>query len=212
VKYTDYFVGQICQRLNELNLEENTLLCVLGDHGISFRNDFDSARWVPYEELLAVPWIIRWPGRVTAGQKIDSPCSQMDVTPTLLNLLGFDVSQAGFEGLNALGVIPENRRLYFSSWFDNSPRGYIEMGQKFVYWPYLEKVVVFDLNNDPGELNSLPVSPDLSRAVMADVIDWQNQSLISFKPTRFTEKFLFGHWKTYSVGGKARADYVADQK
>lgn len=40
VKYTDYFLGQICRQLKELDLEDNTLLCVLGDHGVSFRNEF----------------------------------------------------------------------------------------------------------------------------------------------------------------------------
>jgi glucan phosphoethanolaminetransferase (alkaline phosphatase superfamily) len=208
VKYTDYFLGEICQQLKTLGLEDNTLLCVLGDHGISFRNDFDSARWVPYEELIAVPWVVRWPGKVAAGQKIDSPCSQMDVAPTLLSLMGFDVSQAGFEGLDALGDVPEDRRLYFSSWYDNSPRGYIESGQKFVYWPYLDKVVMFDLDNDSKELKSIPVAPELSHAVISSVIEWQNQSLISFEPTRFTEQFLFNHWKTFSAGGKAWAYYV----
>lgn len=163
---------------------------------------------MPHEELIAVPWVVRWPGKVIVGQRIDALCSQMDVAPTLLNRMGFDVSQAGFEGLDALGDVPEDLRLYFSAWYDNSPRGYIESDQKFVYWPYLDKVVKFDLNGDPNELNPISVYPEISHSVISNVIDWQNQSLISFAPIRFTEQFLFNHWKTFSDGGKAWAYYV----
>ena len=39
------------------------------------------------EGAVRVPGIVRWPGRITAGQVIDEPVSLMDVLPTLATLL-----------------------------------------------------------------------------------------------------------------------------
>ena len=68
LRYTDYFLKQLCHALKERGLEENTILCVLGDHGTSFRSNTGFARWSPCEEVIRVPWLIRWPGRLEAGQ------------------------------------------------------------------------------------------------------------------------------------------------
>jgi glucan phosphoethanolaminetransferase (alkaline phosphatase superfamily) len=125
VSFTDYFLKQLCQSLSEHGLEENTILCILGDHGTSFRVKESKGRWVPYEEVIRVPWVIRWPGHIKGGQVIDWPCSQLDVTPTILNLIGFDISKAGFEGKDAFSTSEANRRLYFSSLLADSPIGWV---------------------------------------------------------------------------------------
>ncbi|MEW6199424.1 MAG: sulfatase-like hydrolase/transferase [Planctomycetota bacterium] len=67
VRYTDAFLAELCRRLDGLALLDETLLCVLGDHGESLRPDAQRTRWVPYEEVVRVPWVIRWPGHVPVG-------------------------------------------------------------------------------------------------------------------------------------------------
>lgn len=209
VRYTDYFIGQLCKALKDRRLDENTILCILGDHGAGFRGKAGKGRWIPYEELIRVPWVIRWPGHIKGGQTIDWPSSQLDVTPTILKLIGFDIKDAGFEGKDAFTPSPPDRRIYFASWYANSPRGFVEGTRKIVYWPYLDKVVEYDLSADPGEKNNpKTIGPDEAEQFKRDILIWQNKGQMAIKAKRFTEQVLFSHWQTFSVGQSAWAYYV----
>jgi len=208
IQYTDEFLQDVDDALTARGLNEKTLWCVIGDHGETFRNLSRESRWTPLEELIRVPWVIRWPGHVEAGRKITWPCSQLDVTPTILSLLGFDVSQAGFEGKDALIPSAPDRRLYFSSWFKNSPRGYIEGHQKYMYYPYLDQVRAYDLHADPSEKSPTEIEGAAKEKIIADVIQWQNESHIRIPTKRFEKRMLFDHWRTFTSGRSGWAYYV----
>jgi len=208
VRFTDYFLGQLCKMLQERGLEKNTILCVLGDHGSWFRFQLNRARWIPYEEIIRVPWVIHWPGHVQAGQKIDWPCSQLDVAPTILKLIGFDITDAGFEGKDAFTPSAPNRRLYFSSWFASSPLGFVEENRKVVYWPYLDKVFEYNLAVDPDEENPTRLSGGEADKIRHEIMNWKQKSQIEIDPKRYTEQLLFSHWQTFSTGSFAGAYYV----
>jgi glucan phosphoethanolaminetransferase (alkaline phosphatase superfamily) len=208
LRYTDYFLKQLCHALKERGLDKNTVLCIVGDHGTSFRSNTGFARWNPYEEVIRVPWVIRWPGRLAGGVRNDWPCSQLDVTPTLLSVLGFGIERAGFEGRNALVPSDTNRRLYFSSWYSDSPIGFREGRRKVVYWPYLDKVFEYDLIEDPGEDGPLRVPPPYCDALKEEILAWQGTSQIAIDSRRYTDDMLYSHWRTISSGRKAWAYYV----
>ena len=208
VQYTDDFIGELRQRLEQRGLADNTLLCVLGDHGDSFRPEARHTRWVAHEEVLRIPWVIHWPGHVPAGERCEWPCSQLDVTPTLLRLLGYDIGEAGFEGRDARTPAPANRRLYFSSWFEGSPLGYVEGSRKWLYWPHNGKVFAYNLDSDPGELTPVPVTGPERDGVEAALLKWQRDSFIEFHARRFRKRFLFDHWWAFSSGRYGRAYYV----
>jgi len=209
LRYTDSFLKQVCEKLKEKGLEKDTILCVLGDHGTSFRVEAgEHGRWIPYEEVIRVPWVIRWPGHITGGASVAWPCSQMDVTPTILNLIGFDISNAEFEGRNALVSCEKNRRLYFSSWYDKSPIGYVEGNKKLVYWPYIDKIFEYDLDTDPKELSPRIVSLDKAEQIKREIQEWQKNSQIWIDTHRCTDRLLFSHWQTFSSGRSAWAYYV----
>lgn len=208
VEYTDAFLARLCERLEEIGALDNTLLCVLGDHGESFRPESRRGRWIPYEDVIRVPWVVRWPGHVERGTRIDWPCSQLDVAPTLLSLLGYDISRAGFEGRNALLPSDPNRRLYFSSWFEGSPLGYLEGRHKWVYWPYNGKVFEYDLEADPAERAPATVTGVRKDRIVADLDLWQRSARIDFSAKRFRKRLLYDHWWAFSSGRYARSYYV----
>jgi len=208
VRYSDYFLGQLCSALHDHGLDRNTIICILGDHGTSFRVQTAKGRWVPYEEVIRVPWIIHWPGRIEAGKVIDWPCSQLDVTPTILKLVGFDISRANFEGKDAFSVSQPNRRLYFSSLLDNSPTGFVEGNRKVVYWPYNDKVFEYYLDADPTEENPTTLSSGEVEQIKRDIKDWQAKTQIKVETLQYKEALLFSHWQTFSTGQTAWAYYV----
>ncbi len=208
VRYTDAFLDELQERLAMLGLADNTVLCVLGDHGESFRPESRHTRWVPHEEVVRVPWVLSWPGHVPAGERCSWPCSQLDVTPTLLSLLGCDISQAGFEGRDALAPGSPDRPLPCSSWFEGSPMALVEGTQKWLYWPRTGEVQFYDLASDPDELSPITVD-DAQRARVAEFLtSWQRSSYIEFHARRFRREFLYDHWWAFSSGRYGRAYYV----
>jgi hypothetical protein len=132
----------------------------------------------------------------------------MDVTPTILRLIGFDISKAEFEGKDVLGILPSQRRFYFSSWYPDSPAGFLEGNHKVVYWPYLDKVFEFDLSKDQNEQAPAAVPAEQANRIKQDILEWQKNSRIAVDAKRHTEDFLFDHWQTFSAGRSAWAYYV----
>ena len=209
VRYTDHFLERLYATMKDRGFDKNTILCIIGDHGTSFRTfRMNQARWCPYEELIRVPWILHWPNHLKAGTVIQWPCSQLDVTPTLLNLIGFDISNAGFEGQDVLNGSDPDRKLYFSSWLPNSPLGYIQNKKKVVYWPYIDKIFEYDLTADPNEENPEVFASEQKEKAKEDILNWQKKSIIKVDPKQYTECLLYSHWQVFSTGSFAGAYYI----
>lgn len=207
VEYNDAFVKEVMNRLEQRGLLENTLLCVMGDHGDSFRPEARRGRFVPFEEVIRVPWVMRWPNGIEPETTVDVMCSQLDLTPTVLSLLGWDISSAGFDGIDASDAVP-GRRLYFTSWYKDSPMGFIEGDRKVVYWPYLDCVFEIDLAADPAEKQPATVEDPRKQAIIDDIVSWRQRSQFVIAAKRFRERMLFDHWRTVSSGREAWAYYV----
>lgn len=155
-----------------------------------------------------MPWVIHWPGHLPAGKRIDWPVSQLDVTPTILSVLGYDIRDAGFEGSNALTAPAAERRLYFSSWYEGSPLGFTEGSRKWIYWPRTDEVFEYDLVTDPEERFPTCVDGPERDAAIAALKKWQRDSYVAFDAKRFRKRFVFDHWMTFSSGRYGRAYYV----
>ncbi len=87
----DTHVGRILRALEESGQADNTIVVYTSDHGDMMGSHRLVAKTVMYEEsarvplLLHVPWLERPAGRIT------SPVSQVDLVPTLLELMGHAV-------------------------------------------------------------------------------------------------------------------------
>lgn len=207
IRFNDYILQRVCDALHERALENNTLLCVLGDHGESFR-PYGSRRWMPYEEVIRVPWVIRWPGHIRPGQHVDALCSQLDVTPTILSMLGYGITEAAFEGGDARTPSPPDRKLFFSSWYADGPRGYIEDRHKRVYWPRSGEVFSYDLANDPGEQSPQTIDNTSKNKIIEILRHHENTCSIDIPQHRFVQRLVFEHWRVFASGRSAWAYYV----
>jgi arylsulfatase A-like enzyme len=81
----DRHVGRILQRLEDLGLAEDTIVVYTSDHGDMMGTHRIVGKCVQYEPSARVPLLVRVPG--TAPRRVAAPVSQIDVTPTLLDLL-----------------------------------------------------------------------------------------------------------------------------
>lgn len=89
----DAHAGTILRTLEEFGLDENTIVVYTSDHGDMMGSHGLVAKSVMYEEAVRVPFLLRAPG-VPAGGRYVPPVSQIDLVPTLLDLMGEAVPDA----------------------------------------------------------------------------------------------------------------------
>lgn len=211
--YTDKFLAELDARLDELNLIDNTILCVIGDHGEAFgEHGLLGHERIAFEEVLSIPFCLRAPSLVKPDTVITAPASSIDLVPTLLSLLGFDFSEADFDGLNVLGPAPKDRRVYFSGWLNQSPIGFVKDNLKFIYYPTTKMVSVYDLRIDPLELFAGELPPQDARKITDEIITWRKGNIFQLDRNRIGEKYLFQCWRCRWEGRIAWSKYFPEGK
>ncbi len=89
IAYMDRQLGALMAELDRRGLATNTLVIVTSDHGEEFREHGRVGHGHSlYRELLNVPLVLRFPGRVPAGADVREPVSLRDVPATILDLIG----------------------------------------------------------------------------------------------------------------------------
>jgi arylsulfatase A-like enzyme len=120
VTMMDRWLGRFMEKMEELDLFENTLLVLLSDHGHAF-GEHGFAGKVPaalYPELTDIAYLIRHPGVKGTGETSDYFASTHDVAPTVLGALGIEPpSPMQGQDLTVLldGGDPEQPREYFTA-------------------------------------------------------------------------------------------------
>ena len=212
IAYTDKFIAALDNELATLKLTDRTIFCVIGDHGEAFgeHGSFGHER-IAFEEALRVPFCLRAPLLVQPGTRITKPVSSIDLTPTLLALLGFDTQTAGFDGINALGDIPDDRKVYFSGWLEQSPAGFVKGNTKFIYNPTTRMVSTCNLNIDPAEINQ--TEPSEKQKITGEITSWQKGTIFQLNQHQFGKKPLFDNsWICRWTNRISSAKYNAKPK
>ncbi len=194
VRYTDSFLKALDDKLQTLDLADNTVLCVVGDHAEGFgEHGKHGHERIGFDEVLRIVWTMRSPVGITPGTQIDAPVSSVDVLPTLLSALGYDCQPGHFDGVNALGNM-EPRKVFFSGWVPEGPSGYVLDGKKYVHTPSLDEVLIYDLLEDPLEVNGMMASPEQSEDIQRSVIQWRKSTLIRLNPYDRGKCVVFDNW------------------
>lgn len=178
-------VGRLLHQLDELGLADDTVVVFTSDHGMQLGSHGLMYKNVPFEESVRIPFVVRWPGHVPAGQD-DMPFSSVDVSPTLLGLLGLaDAIPEEVQGIDCsptlLGASDGSRptgALYIGPPYvpdDPDIRGLRTQSHKLVValrpdgtW----HVQVFDLHRDPYELTDVSTDqPEVRDELLRAMID-----------------------------------------
>ena len=82
----DTYVGQILDTLDECGLADNTIVVYTSDHGDMMGSHRLLAKTVMFQEAVTVPLLVRLPGQKEM-RRVPAPVSQIDLVPTLLDLM-----------------------------------------------------------------------------------------------------------------------------
>jgi arylsulfatase A-like enzyme len=173
VTMTDHWLGTLVDRLHELNLERETVILLVGDHGVLLGEHgwTGKVQTALYPALTRVPLIVVHPDRRRAGTASDWFASTHDVAPTILSMAG--VRQPGRMTGVDLSRPMRGRRLperdyawggYSDSFFIRSDR--------WMLWGYNKpgNLKLFDLRRDPGQFDNVAARhPDVVRSLYGKV-------------------------------------------
>ena len=87
IKAIDDSFGRIIQTLKEQNLEDNTIVVFMSDHGCHFRTRNQEYKRSPHESSIHVPLMIQGPG-FNNRQVITELVSMIDIAPSILDIVG----------------------------------------------------------------------------------------------------------------------------
>jgi uncharacterized sulfatase len=94
IRELDFSVGQILDKLKQLDLDDNTFVIFTSDNGPWYGGSTGGLRGMKaktWEGGLRVPMIARWPGKIPAGIVNKSLAGTIDVFPTILKAAGVKV-------------------------------------------------------------------------------------------------------------------------
>jgi len=177
VKSLDRSVGRIVETLEDLDLDENTVVVYLSDNGYLWGEHGLGGKWLLYEESIRVPLIICAPGMVdiVPGKTLDRLALNIDVAPTILDMAGIPIP-AVMDGLSLYPAISGRDSLARVDFFMEHV-GVIDvetpipdsMGVRTDAWKYIRYVNVdpeveeiYHIKVDPMETSNLADDPNYS--------------------------------------------------
>ncbi|MDX1383177.1 MAG: sulfatase-like hydrolase/transferase, partial [Thermoanaerobaculia bacterium] len=109
IRAMDVEIARLVERLEELGLEEDTLIVVMADHGEEFlEHGRHFHGYNAYGEMLNIPLVMWWPGVIPAGARVPTTVQAIDVLPTLLDLARVPVPEEA-QGQSLLPLLAGDR-------------------------------------------------------------------------------------------------------
>ena len=141
VSYVDACFGKLIDALEEMNLMDNTIIALVGDHGWKLGEHGSWCKQTNYENDTRVPMIIYAPLIKGAGKKTDRLTELVDVFPTLCELSGIEVADY-LQGTSVVPLLHEPDREWKTaifSQFHRRPRVAIDSQRYMGYGMRTEK-------------------------------------------------------------------------
>jgi arylsulfatase A-like enzyme len=173
--YLDSFLKNLIDQYKELGLYEDTIFVIFGDHGEGFG---EHGRFMHgdtiYEEGLTVPLLVHASGWFEDGERVKGLSSQIDILPTVVELLGYEVENGEYPGYSLLHPLPGGRTLMFSCISNRKCLASTRGDEKYIYHYGNQPEEVFDLSEDPLEKH------DLAHLYSKEELDKRREDLLAW--------------------------------
>ncbi|MDH5492786.1 MAG: sulfatase-like hydrolase/transferase [Myxococcales bacterium] len=179
--HADAHFGRLMAALERLELEEKTIVVLASDHGEAFGEHGHNyhARTL-YEEEIRSLLAIHVPG--LEPRRIQGPVALMDLTPTLLNLVGQPMREA-LPSRSLVPVLrgdelPDPERRILSEYmpdgiYDVDTKAIRTPEAKLIWWVSEGRVELFDLLEDPQERTNIADDrPEQAEQMLDELKTW----------------------------------------
>jgi signal transduction histidine kinase/arylsulfatase A-like enzyme len=175
--FTDQQIGRLMERIRQLNLDDNTLVILTGDHGQSFaEHDTWFSGSSLYNATTRVPMIFSFPNRLPRQRVLAAPAMSVDLAPTVLDTIGSPIPDV-FEGQSLLplmlGHSAGDDRLAFTELGDRSEVAVADRYWKLIWSSREQTAKLYYLGDDPNELHDRSESdPDTTNRLVEELREW----------------------------------------
>lgn len=206
VTQMDHAVGLLLKKLQDLGLDQSTLIVFTSDNGPEGDGkgaDSRLHRWVGgrkravYEGGIRVPGIVRLPGSIPVGKTSDVPVIGSDLLPTICEIVG--ITPPKDRVIDGVSLVPlirgdaieRKRPLY---WRSHLAPGEFKVAMRQGDWTLLanvelSKFELYNLKNDPGQTTNLSSKEAARLQTMRDALTTLHHEIEAEGPT---------WWKGYS--------------
>ncbi len=171
IEHMDAGIGRVLESLRQSGADDNTIIVFTSDNGgqvdVGANNGpLRDGKQSMYEGGLRIPGCIRVPGQTRAGTSTDAICTTADFLPTLVELVGGQVTDA-IDGVSLVPLLSDpdhawpEREVYFVRregglrYAGLTIEAVLKGNWKLVHNLPTSKLELFDLGTDPGETNDL---------------------------------------------------------
>lgn len=189
VEFLDRNIGRVLRKLQELGLENDTLVVYMADHGYDLGQHGRFEKHCGYDPALRVPLMMRFPGRIRKGV-VNDLTEHVDVTATIVDVMKLEPLPV----LHGRSLRPylegqaiEPRDHIFSEYLENE-EAYIRTDRwKFIYCTgkrartdgYITDHptpgryrILYDLKADPGEFHNVAArNPEVARRLQGLMLE-----------------------------------------
>jgi len=191
ISYMDAQVGKVLDELDRLNLRQNTIVILWGDHGWKLGEHDAWCKHSTVENDTNVPLLLSVPGMKHAGAKSNSIVEFVDIYPTLSELAGLPLPKH-LEGVSFKPVLENPQRPWKEAAFSQYPRNAGKSGSgalmgysmrteryRFTVWvgrddhSKVDAIELYDHRTDPQENTNIAKLPAHAALVEKLMVQWR---------------------------------------
>ncbi|MBC8243685.1 MAG: sulfatase-like hydrolase/transferase [Verrucomicrobia bacterium] len=165
ISHLDHHIGRVLQSLEHTGQADNTIVLLATDHGMSKSSHGASGKNNAYEHTSRVQMVFS--GATVPKGSSDALVYLYDIYPSLCGLAGLPTPD-GVEGKNLSGIIhgkTEKVRDYLFTAYMENQRTIRDDRWKLFHRMRENRVALYDLKNDPHELNDLAKRPEHAKRI-----------------------------------------------
>lgn len=170
------------QELEERKYLQNSMIVLTGDHSYPVGDhgiNHNEAGF--YEESFRVPFILLWPGKVPPLRITHTAYSQMDIAPTILDILGYEGIKNHFSGESILQHPHRRHPVYLVQPYSGRYLGVVRYPYKYLFHEKTGKEYIFNIEQDPAETINIQatIAPAIKKTFKKNLrFIYRNQKLI----------------------------------
>lgn len=152
----DAQIGRVLDALELAGLTDSTYILFTSDNGLALGAHGLMGKQNMYDHSMKVPLVIAGPG-IPSGQRRNGLTYMQDIAPTLLDLAGISPAKPmDYQSLSPL-LYGSRDSVYTSVYgaYMDLQRMVRTGDYKLIYYPALERLLLFNLETDPQEQNDL---------------------------------------------------------
>ena len=191
----DWNVGRILEKLQALELEENTIIVYLSDNGPNgwrWNGGMKGRKGSTDEGGVRSPLLLQWKGKVGAGKRIPQIASTIDFLPTLAELAGIEYqTNKPVDGKSLEPLLLEENPEWGDRFVYNYWRNKLSIRSQQYRLSHEEEL--FDMVNDPGQMTNIAADqPEVVQELLKAKVAWEKE-VLSEMPEVDTRTFPIGH-------------------